>query len=164
MQEQERITGLQQLVDYFERQNKAPEQLSVGVEIEKFGMIPETGQILTYSGEKGIRNLLRSMSKRFGWNIVREKDVIIALTRNDLLISLEPGGQMEFSSAHYPRLDRVAREFEQYLTELKEAAAPLSIRFISLGMRPFRGVDDVEWVPKGRYRIMGAYMPKVGKL
>jgi glutamate--cysteine ligase len=45
-----------------------------------------------------------------------------------------------------------------------EVADPLGIIFLGLGMQPVSRLDEIEWVPKKRYRIMAPYMLKVGKL
>jgi Gamma-glutamylcysteine synthetase len=41
---------------------------------------------------------------------------------------------------------------------------PLGIIFLGLGMQPVSRLEEIEWVPKQRYRIMAPYMLKVGKL
>ena len=41
---------------------------------------------------------------------------------------------------------------------------PLGIIFLGLGMQPVSRLEQIEWVPKQRYRIMAPYMLKVGKL
>jgi glutamate--cysteine ligase len=43
-------------------------------------------------------------------------------------------------------------------------AEPLGIIFLGLGMQPVSRLDEIEWVPKKRYRIMAPYMLKVGTL
>jgi len=50
-----------------------------------------------------------------------------------------------------------------HLAQVREVAAPLGIGFLGLGMTPRWSRADVPVMPKGRYRIMTAYMPKVGK-
>src|SRR6266480_2086116 len=50
------------------------------------------------------------------------------------------------------------------LRELMEVAEPLGIVFLGLGMQPVSRLEQIEWVPKQRYRIMAPYMLKVGKL
>jgi glutamate--cysteine ligase len=47
---------------------------------------------------------------------------------------------------------------------LREVARPLGIGFLGLGMTPNWTRADIPTMPKGRYRIMTAYMPKVGSL
>jgi glutamate--cysteine ligase len=47
---------------------------------------------------------------------------------------------------------------------VKEVARPLGIGFLGLGMTPTWSRAQIPMMPKGRYRIMTGYMPKVGKL
>jgi glutamate--cysteine ligase len=49
-----------------------------------------------------------------------------------------------------------------HLAQLKEIARPLGIGFLGLGMTPNWSRAEIPTMPKGRYRIMTAYMPKVG--
>src|SRR5207244_10697721 len=35
---------------------------------------------------------------------------------------------------------------------------------LGLGMQPMSPLDEIEWVPKQRYRVMGPYMTRVGTL
>src|SRR5262249_52292350 len=50
-----------------------------------------------------------------------------------------------------------------HLAQVKEIARPLGIGFLGLGMTPNWKRSEIPMMPKGRYRIMTAYMPKVGK-
>jgi glutamate--cysteine ligase len=45
-----------------------------------------------------------------------------------------------------------------------EVSDPLGVVFLGLGMQPVSRLEEIEWVPKKRYRIMAPYMPKVGSL
>ena len=44
------------------------------------------------------------------------------------------------------------------------AAGHSTIGFVGLGYRPKWPIDNIPWMPKGRYKIMREYMPKRGKL
>jgi len=46
---------------------------------------------------------------------------------------------------------------------VREIAKPLGIGFLGLGMTPNWSRADIPQMPKGRYKIMTAYMPKVGR-
>jgi len=43
-------------------------------------------------------------------------------------------------------------------------AEELDVTFLGLGIQPVSPLDEIEWVPKRRYRIMGPYMGKVGTM
>ena len=51
-----------------------------------------------------------------------------------------------------------------HLAQVREVAKPLGIGFLGLGMTPNWSRADMPKMPKGRYKIMTAYMPKVGTL
>jgi glutamate--cysteine ligase len=51
-----------------------------------------------------------------------------------------------------------------HLAQVREVAEPLHLGFLGLGMTPKWTRADIPTMPKGRYRIMTAYMPKVGTL
>ena len=45
---------------------------------------------------------------------------------------------------------------------MREAADPLGVGFLGLGFSPKWSLDETPRMPKGRYKIMSGYMPKVG--
>jgi glutamate--cysteine ligase len=49
-----------------------------------------------------------------------------------------------------------------HLAQVREIARPLRIGFLGIGMTPKWSLREMPAMPKGRYRIMTAYMPKVG--
>jgi gamma-glutamyl:cysteine ligase YbdK (ATP-grasp superfamily) len=57
----------------------------------------------------------------------------------------------------------MSARFALEIRPLKEFARPLGIGFLGLGMTPNWSRSQIPMMPKGRYRIMTAYMPKVGK-
>ena len=54
-------------------------------------------------------------------------------------------------------------EIVAHYAEVKAAADPLDIGFAALGFHPLNSRAAMPWMPKGRYAIMKAYMPKVGQ-
>jgi glutamate--cysteine ligase len=79
-------------------------------------------------------------------------------------ISLEPGGQFELSGAPVETIHQTCNEPMAHLAQLREVAKPLGIGFLGLGMTPNWSRTDMPVMPKGRYKIMTNYMPKVGTL
>jgi glutamate--cysteine ligase len=101
---------------------------------------------------------------RFGWERVIENGNTIALLRDKASITLEPGGQFELSGAPLETVHQTAAETSQHLREVNEVAGEIGAGYIGLGFAPEWKRTDVHWMPKGRYRIMGEYMPKKGRL
>ena len=77
---------------------------------------------------------------------------------------MEPGGQFELSGAPLESIHQTCGEVNRHLREVKEVADEMGAGFLSLGFRPDTLLEDVPVMPKGRYKIMKAYMPKVGNL
>jgi glutamate--cysteine ligase len=139
----------------------------VGAEHEKFGFRLGSHDPVAYEGTDGIKALLEGLM-RFGWQGVYEDSdtgpVLIALERNGANVSLEPGGQFELSGAPLETMHDICQETGKHLDEVKTVADELGLGFLGLGFTPLWRRDQVPVMPKGRYAIMKAYMPRVGSL
>jgi glutamate--cysteine ligase len=112
-----------------------------------------------------IARLLEKEAAERGWQRVDEHGHIIALQGGRRgTVTLEPGGQVEHSGAPWPSAVEAVRDNDAHLDELIPAAAEVGISFLAAGFRPFGTIDDVPWMPKGRYRVMRAYLPRHGRL
>ena len=159
----EPITSKRQLVEYIEKGCKPRAQWRIGTEHEKFAFDRKTLRRLPYDGANGIGALLRGM-QRFGWQPVEENGNVIALTMDACNISLEPGGQFELSGAPVETIHKTCDEVQTHLKQVKVVGDELGIGMLGMGFDPKWARADIAWMPKGRYKIMGAYMPKRGKL
>jgi glutamate--cysteine ligase len=155
-----------ELVAWFAAGEKPPGMFRVGTEHEKFAFTLARHEPVPYDSPRGIRALLEGMQSLLGWEPIMEGENIIGLSdvTGGGAISLEPGGQFELSGAPVATIHRTCSELMAHLAQLREVAEPLGIGFLGLGMTPTWSRAEVPVMPKGRYRIMTAYMPKVGKL
>jgi glutamate--cysteine ligase len=158
------ITDRRQLIEYLEAGCKPKAEWRVGTEHEKFGYTHDDLRPLPYEGERGIRALLEGLAAQFGWRIVTENELPIALQRGGASVTLEPGGQVELSGAPVKTLHETCCEVHEHLDQVRAVAAPLGIGMLGLGFQPKWRREDIPWMPKGRYRIMGSYMPTRGRL
>lgn len=140
---------------------KPKSEWRIGTEHEKIGFCLKKKLPLPYEGDCGIKAMLTGL-QRFGWAPVEENGYLIALKRGGASVSLEPGGQLELSGAPLEHVHQTCQEVSQHLREVKEVADEMGAGFLSLGFRPDTRLEDVPVMPKGRYGIMSAYMPKVG--
>ena len=158
------IASTRQLADYLAAGCKPREEFTIGTEHEKFGFTQDDLRPLPYDGPRGVRALLEGLAQRFGWTAIPEEGRPIALKKDGSNITLEPGGQLELSGAPLETLHQTCCEVHTHLDEVKKVAEPLGIGMLGMGFQPLWRREDIPWMPKGRYRIMGAYMPKVGGL
>jgi glutamate--cysteine ligase len=159
------IRSRDELVAWFEAGCKPKSEFRVGTEHEKFPFRITDHSPVPYSGSRGIRALLDGMKTILGWEPIMEGDSIIGLAdvTGGGAISLEPGGQFELSGAPVDNVHQTAGELFAHLAQVREVAGPLGIGFLGLGMTPLWRRADIPVMPKGRYKIMTSYMPKVGK-
>src|SRR6202050_1624241 len=141
-------------------------QFRIGTEHEKFAFTLEGHRPVPYEGARGIRALLEGLQHILGWEPIMEGPNVIGLydVTGGGAITLEPGGQFELSGAQFETVHQTARELTAHLAQVHEVAQPLRIGFLGMGMTPDWTRADMPRMPKGRYKIMTAYMPKVGKL
>jgi glutamate--cysteine ligase len=157
------LTDKAQLIERLESGCKPKDRWRIGTEHEKFAYDVATCKPLTYDAPNGIRTVLNEL-QRFGWEPMNEGENVIGLSKDGQHVSLEPGGQLELSGAPLENLHQTCRETNAHLDQCKEIAEELGISFLGLGFRPRETREDVPWMPKGRYKIMRAYMPKVGTM
>ena len=139
---------------------KPESQFRIGAEHEKF--VFRTGSHAPVPYEpNGIKALLEGLMP-FGWQGVYEGETLIALSRGKANISLEPAGQFELSGAPLETIHEICAETREHLEESKKVAYALGIGFLGLGFTPDLTRAQSPIMPKGRYVIMRAYMPKVG--
>ncbi|MCA0406247.1 MAG: glutamate--cysteine ligase [Proteobacteria bacterium] len=153
-----------ELVEWLAVGCKAPAKFRLGTEHEKIPFYAADNSPVPYEGERGIRALLEGMQARTSWEPILEEGRIIGLfdEKNGGAISLEPGGQFELSGAPLETLHETEAELNQHLADAKAVADPLGIRFLTLGASPLWTREQTPVMPKSRYAIMSAYMPKVG--
>lgn len=153
------------LVAYLESGCKPESNWMLGTEHEKFGYTLDDLRPLPYAGERGIRTLLEGLAENFDWNPVMEDGLPIALLDDSgASITLEPGGQLELSGALLDNIHQTCSEVNTHLKQVRHVSEPLGIAFLGMGFQPKWQRSEMEWMPKGRYRIMREYMNKVGTL
>jgi glutamate--cysteine ligase len=158
------IAGRQQLVDYLAAGEKPIEAWRIGTEHEKFGFRIDDLRPPAFEGERGIKMLLETLATRYGWEVAREGENPVALSREGASITLEPAGQLELSGAMLETIHQTCAEVNSHLKDVRSVADDLGLGFLGMGFQPKWRRDEMPWMPKGRYKIMREYMPKVGSL
>ncbi len=151
------------LISVFSGGEKPRERWRIGTEHEKFVFRTADHRAPSYDEPGGIRDLLMALT-RYGWEPVYEGGNVIALAGDDGTVSLEPAGQLELSGAAVQNLHQTCAETGRHLKQVKEIGTELGLGFLGLGMWPDKTRAELPIMPKGRYSIMLAHMPRVGNL
>lgn len=156
------ITDPAQLSEYMESGCKPRDQWRIGTEHEKFGFCTDSLKPLPYAGERSIHAVLSGLRDTYDWAPVEEAGKLIGLEKNGANVSLEPGGALELSGAAVESIHQTCDEVNDHLREVKSVADHIGVRFIGLGAAPIWQHEEMPLMPKGRYKLMDAYMDTVG--
>lgn len=153
------------LVAWLESGCKPESEWRLGTEHEKFGYTLDDLRPLPYEGERGIRAILNGLAGQFDWRPVTEAGQTIALSDDSgASITLEPGGQLELSGALLDSIHQTCTEVNTHLRQVRAVCEPMGVAFLGMGFQPKWHREDMQWMPKARYRIMRRYMERVGTL
>ncbi|HEY1191160.1 MAG TPA: glutamate-cysteine ligase family protein [Gemmata sp.] len=152
------------LVDYFHGGSKPAPEWRVGAEFEKFALARDTGAQIGF--DAGIEGVLHALATHFAWEphfeVTRpgaDERRLTTLTRGRSTISVEPGGQLELSTAPSARLSELRAELETHLRELRAVTDPARVAWVAAGVTPFSTVEAVPLNPRRRHRLMAEYLP-----
>ena len=157
------IESRDDLLSVFSGGEKPRADWRIGTEHEKFVYRLADHRAPSYDERGGIRDLLKGLTE-FGWKPVIEHGNTIALSGADGTISLEPAGQFELSGAPLENLHQTCAEAARHLGQCKMIGDRLGLGFLGTGMWPDKTRAELPVMPKGRYKVMLNYMPKVGSL
>ncbi len=162
--EDDRAITRDDLEELFVTSEKPPTAWRIGGEMEKFGVDRATGAPLQYDGPKGVGRIFEELVKRHGWHPESETEggPVIALTRGQASITLEPGAQLELSGAPLDDCHQIECEIRGHLDELAGISAELGLAWLGVGFQPISPQSELPWVPKHRYGIMKRYLPTRG--
>lgn len=153
-----------QLAQLLEDGCKPKSDWRIGTEHEKFGFRKGSLKPLPYDGEHSIMAVLTGLREKFNWAPIEEGGKLIGLSKDGANVSLEPGGALELSGAPLETIHETCDEVNTHLREVKEIADHIGVKFIGLGAAPVWKHEEMPLMPKGRYKLMDAYMNKVGTM
>ena len=160
------ITSVRQLAEHIAVGCKPHAHFAIGTEHEKFGFRRADLASPTYENN-GIRAVLEGLAAAAPgtWTPILDRGNPIGLSsKTYAAISLEPAGQLELSGGLTADLHEARAELDAHYAEVRPVADALGLGFAPLGFHPLNRRDEMPWMPKGRYAIMRAYMPKVGSM
>ncbi len=138
----------------------------VGTELEKFGVrVPPNAGPLEPVSYADITKVFDGLCAQFGWAPGPDRGPdgeIIELRRDGASITLEPGGQFELSGKPLHNIHETCAEFTEHYRELHAVSVPLRLSWFTAGFHPWATREEIQWMPKGRYRVMRQFLPTRG--
>ncbi len=135
---------------------KPDKQWYLGMELELLSLRLADNQPASHVE---LANVIEKLGVAREMEQVREKDgSLIGLEGAGQIISLEPGGQLEFASSPHRSLKKMNREVLEYSDALRAAGDELGIVFLAMGQQPYVTRDNAPRMPKPRYEMMRRYL------
>jgi glutamate--cysteine ligase len=142
------------------RGEKPREEWMCGVEFELFGY--DRARSLERIDGAQVQGVLAGFAPSSRDLVYEGGTVIEAAVGSMSRMTVEPGGQVEFSGAPHRRLSEVERELRRYISRLREVAAANRLAFVAAGFDPLRTIEEQRWFPKMRYEVMRPYLASRG--
>ncbi|HEY0384663.1 MAG TPA: glutamate-cysteine ligase family protein, partial [Pyrinomonadaceae bacterium] len=131
-----------------------------GVEFELFGY--DVGRDFERIEQSQVERVLGGFAPSSN-DLFYEDGLLIEVNAGQMnRLTVEPGGQVEFSGAPQRRLCDVELEIRRYLSRLHEIAEGHCFSFLAVGFDPLRTLSEQHWYPKARYRVMRPYLATRG--
>ncbi len=92
-------------------------------------------------------------------------DLLISMNENSHgngIYTLEPGGQLEWSSPPYKNLNDLSNAFNKHRTLLELIATEHGLRILDLGVEPNYVPDDIDLINQLKYQLMDKNMARRG--
>ena len=153
------------LIEAYHGYGAPRESWLVGAEFERL-LLKSDGTQVSYAEPGGVSELLSRLAELPEWRPMMEGQTIIGLHGDGCAVTLEPGAQVEFAGRPHRSLSSLVDElsdntdlFRSHLAALRDDS-----RLVALGVTPMLSMDEIEWVPKGRYEVMRRYLPQRGAM
>jgi glutamate--cysteine ligase len=154
------ITTDTDFTSYFAAAGKSVSDWAIGAEIEIFGFTSDALERITPAQ---VQAVLEGFAANAAETQAEDGFIVEATLPDQSRITLEPGGQIEFSGAPQKSLSEIEQALTNYFSRLQELGEKLGIIFVATGFDPLRKIDEQHWIPKQRYEIMRPYLAERGR-
>jgi glutamate--cysteine ligase len=139
---------------------------AIGLEIELIPITRSTRRpaLPALDGDPSTGSIMMELGRRSGWTEQRNVDDPSSWrTSTGAVISFEPGGQIEISTAPFPTAAEAIAEAEDIVEALSEAMGDEGIELIARGVDPYNDIDAVPLqLHRERYAEMTRYFDSIG--
>ncbi len=149
-----------EFVDFLQKGAKPRQDWRCGVEVELFGFDSETRQRLD---NEQVQAVLRGLATPDGALIFESEALVETRDKSGGKWTIEPGGQIEFSSAPHSSLNAIEADLQNAFARLRQTSAELNLTFLAISFDPLRTIDEQNWFLKPRYKLMKPYLATRGR-
>ena len=141
---------------------KRKSKFKIGVEIEHFVVDKDSWESINYYQENGIETILKKLMQ-FNYLPGYEAGHLVSLEKEDAVLTIEPGGQLEISIKACLSLHDIESIYLNFLQEVIPILEQQNQFLLTLGYHPKSKINQIPFIPKERYQLMAAYFNTKGK-
>lgn len=151
------------IVDYIRDNEKSEDNLKLGPEYEYIIVKRDSYESVSYYGEKGIEYIFNRL-KDLGWEPYYEGKHLLTLTLDDMVVTTEPGGQVEFSSTQKEKIEELEKSYKRFFNMILPILDELNYDILGIAYHPVTKTEDIKLLPKSRYDAMFEYFKTHGSM
>ncbi|SCY40273.1 glutamate--cysteine ligase [Alkaliphilus peptidifermentans] len=141
---------------------KSKDDFKIGVEVEHIIVDKKTLNSVNFYQENGIESILKKMIVK-GYQPKYEGTYVIGLECDSGVITLEPGGQLEFSIISCSSINEIENIYMEFLENIVPILEEHGQLLMAIGYHPKTSIDDIPFNPKKRYEYMSNHFKGRGK-
>lgn len=153
--------NLSRLTEYFQNGCKENCFQKLGLEVEHFVVKKDTKESVSYYGERGVGALLERMKPYYS-HFHYEGDQLLGLYNSEYSITLEPAAQLEISINPRRCICEICNIYHSFLKQWEPLLEEWGYELVTMGYQPVSTVQDLQLIPKKRYKYMDTYFKKAG--
>ncbi|MDR0501441.1 MAG: hypothetical protein LBG97_09430 [Coriobacteriales bacterium] len=164
---QARLLWQEAIVAYLRKGYELPCGACLGFELEHFIVKKDTNELVSFTGECGVEDVLASIQSYYEDSIFECDDAgdeyLVGLIRDKSVITLEPGAQIEISIGPVTEITKIEQIYQQFLDEINPVLEQKGLMLLTIGCHPTAKASDIPLIPKKRYYYMDKYFTSTGK-
>jgi len=158
------IGSKEEIYAFFTESYKKPEEVVIGMEVERHGIHRKNHEPITYLENNGLRKIQDKMVEELGWEVEKQEGKFItSLHRGGTRLTLETSEAMsELSGRTHPSIHSLARELRIQQHEFFEISKMYDVVWLGIGYEPFVTDDKIRLIKLQRYETLHAHLKKKG--
>jgi glutamate--cysteine ligase len=153
---------LEKIVSYIKKGETKREDFRLGLEMEHFTIDKDSLESVNYYGDFGVCDTLERLTKKGFEVTARKNNWILGLEKDEYEITIEPAGQLEISIDGKNSLWDIKDSYDRIMKDLVEIYDEKNHYLVTLGYHPKSKIDDLDLIPKDRYKYMQEYFQEFG--
>lgn len=156
-----REANIEAIVAFFESgiSNEAGE---LGIELEHTIVKKQGATPVSYSEKHGIQWLLHQLQDTYPEPTFDFEGDLLGVAKGSEAVTIEPAAQLELSAGPFKNLSDATTCFEDFEAKLAHILDSVDEEVVLVGYHPTAHAEELELIPKKRYRFMDTYFRKIG--